>query len=186
MKNKQKIIAILGLPASGKTEVIEYLMKKYNWPKVYFGSVTFDEMRNRKLETNEKNERFVREDLRKKFGRLHYARQIIKKINKLKNEKIILVESLYDWDEYLLFKKRFGINFLTIGIYASPEIRYKRLEKRKIRPLNNKDAQSRDYAQIENLFQAGPIAMAEYAIINEGTKKHLFSQVDAVLKKMKQ
>ena len=40
------ILAIVGLPGAGKTEVTEYLIKETNWPKIYFGDVTFDEMKN--------------------------------------------------------------------------------------------------------------------------------------------
>ncbi len=181
----RKIIAILGLPGAGKTEVINYLMKKYSWPKVYFGEVTFDEMKKRELEINEKNERTVREDLRAKFGRLHYASQVIKKIEALPPDTNVLVESLYDWKEYLLFKEKFGEEFITIAIYTSPETRYKRLAKRPERSLMPETAQSRDYAQIENIFQAGPIAMANYTINNEGTFKELYKQVDEIINKTK-
>jgi len=174
----KKIIAILGLPGSGKTEIINYLMQKFGWPKVYFGEVTFDEMKRRMLEINEKNERMVREDLREKFGRLHYAGQVAKKIGDIKDETTILVESLYDWQEYLFFKKKFGEKFLTIAVYASPKTRYERLGKRQIRPLTPIEAQSRDYAQIENIFQAGPIAMANFTIINEGSFEDLYAQLD--------
>ncbi|MCX6765543.1 MAG: AAA family ATPase [Candidatus Moranbacteria bacterium] len=177
----RKIIAILGLPGAGKTEVINYLIKKYNWPKVYFGDVTFDEVKRRGLEINEKNERTVREDLRAKYGRLHYASQVIKKIEALPSDTNVLVESLYDWREYLFFKEKFGKEFMTIATYASPETRYERLSKRPERPLTPEVAQSRDYAQIENLFQAGPIAMANYTINNEGTFEELYSQVDEII-----
>ncbi len=184
MKNR-KIIAILGLPGAGKTEVINYLIEKYNWPKVYFGEVTFDEMKKRRLEINEKNERMVREDLRAKYGRLHYASQVIKKIETLPPNMNVLVESLYDWKEYLLFKEKFGEEFITIAIYTSPETRYKRLAKRPERPLTPEVAQSRDYAQIENIFQAGPIAMANYTIDNNGTFKDLYKQLDDIIKNIK-
>lgn len=183
--NKRKIIAILGLPGAGKTEVINYLIKKHNWPKVYFGEVTFDEMKKRGLEINEKNERTVREDLRAKYGRLHYASQVIKKIEALPADTNVLVESLYDWKEYLFFKEKFGKEFMAIAIYTSPETRYERLAKRPERPLTSEVAQSRDYAQIENIFQAGPIAMANYTINNEGTFEELYKQVDEIINKMK-
>ncbi len=178
----RKIIAILGLPGAGKTEVINYLMKKCNWPKVYFGEVTFDEMKKRELEINEKNERMAREDLRAKYGRLYYASQVIKKIEALPSGTNVLVESLYDWKEYLLFKEKFSKEFMTIAIYTSPGTRYKRLAKRPERPLIPEVAQSRDYAQIENLFQAGPITMANYTI-NEGTFEELYKQIDEIIKK---
>jgi len=181
----RKIIAILGLPGAGKTVIINYLMKKFNWPKVYFGDVTFDEMKKRGLEINEKNEKTVREDLRKKFGRLHYASQIIKKIEALPPDTNILVESLYDWKEYLLFKEKFGEEFITIAVYTSPKTRYERLAKRPERPLIPEVAQSRDYAQIENIFQAGPIAMANYTANNEGTFEELYKQIDEIINKIK-
>ncbi len=179
--NKRKIIAILGLPGAGKTVVIDYLMKKYNWPKVYFGEVTFDEMKKKGLEINEKNERTVREDLRAKYGRLHYASQVVKKIEALPNDTNVLVESLYDWKEYLFFRENFGKDFMTIAVYASPETRYERLAKRPVRPLTFEEAQSRDYAQIENIFQAGPIAMANYTVDNNGSIEDLYKQIDKIV-----
>ncbi|MDO8593193.1 MAG: AAA family ATPase [bacterium] len=180
----KKIIAILGLPGSGKTEVIEYLMKRYNWPKVYFGDVTFDEMKKRNLAINEQNERMVREELREKYGMDYYAEQVYKKINGLKNDKIILLESLYGWGEYKFLKNKFENSLFTIAIYASPEMRHRRLKHRKIRPLSREQAKSRDYAQIENLHQGGPIAMADFTIINEGAVKELRQSVDKIIKKI--
>lgn len=181
MKN-QRIIAILGLPGAGKSVVIDYLMKKYDWSKIYFGDVTFDEMQRLKLAINEKNERKVREGLRKKFGELCYAKRVAEKISKLDKEPVILLESMYSWEEYLFLKKKFGEKFKTIAVYASPEKRYARLAKRKVRPLNLREAQSRDFSQIENLHQAGPIAMADCLVVNEESKKKLYSQIDQVIK----
>jgi dephospho-CoA kinase len=178
----RKIIAILGLPGSGKSEVIKYLIKKHGWPKVYFGDVTFDELKKRGLEINEKNERTVREDIRKKSGFSYYPKQVIKKINEIKNAKVVLVESLYAWQEFLILKNKFKNDLVTIAVYAKPEVRYDRLGKRKKRPLSRKEAQSRDYAQIENLFQGGPISMADYTIINESSRKELNKQLDKIIK----
>jgi dephospho-CoA kinase len=178
---KRKIIAILGLPGSGKTEAIDYLIKRHNWPKVYFGEVTFDEMKKRGLEINEKNEREVREGLRKEFGLLYYAQKTIEKIEKLPADKNVLVESLYSWAEYLEFKKKFSDDFMTIAVYASPKIRYERLGQRPVRPLTPADCQSRDYAQIENLTQANAIAMADYTVINERTRDDLYCHIDKIV-----
>lgn len=177
----KKIIAIIGLPGSGKSETIDYLMEKLKCPKIYFGDVTFAEMRRRGLRINQKNEKIVREDLRKKFGKNHYAEQVAKKIKKMRDDKIILLESLYSWEEYLYFKKMFKNNFVTIAVYASPPIRYGRLSKRPHRPLSLKAAQKRDYAQITSLTQAGPIAMANYTVINNAELKTLHNQIDKLI-----
>lgn len=178
----RKIIAILGLPGSGKTEAVNYLIKKYSWPKVYFGEVTFDEMKRRGLEINEKNERLTREDLRAQFGQLIYAQRVIEKIKSLPNNKNVLVESLYSWPEYLEFKKEFAEDFITVALYASSKVRYARLGNRPTRPLSPQECQSRDYAQIENLSQAGPIAMADYTVGNNGTMDELWLQIDEIIK----
>lgn len=182
---KRRIIAILGLPGSGKSEVINYLIEKYGWLKIYFGEPTFDELRRLKLPFTEKNERMVREGLRKKFGNRYYGEQVIKKIKKIGGDKNIILESFYTWDEYLLFKDKFKNNFITLAVHASPKIRYGRLKNRKERALTGKEAQSRDYAQIENLKQGGPIAMAEFMIVNEGTKSDLRKNVDKIINKLK-
>ena len=177
----RNIVAIVGLPGAGKTEAINYLMTKYKWPKVYFGDVTFDEMKVRGLDINEKNERFVREDLRKTFGQLHYAKKVIEKIKGLKEDATILVESLYSWDEYLEFKKEFGDTFKVLAVYSSPDRRIERLKNRPHRPLTREEVVSRDYSQIENLKQAGPIARADFTVINEGTMESLYEQIAKVI-----
>jgi dephospho-CoA kinase len=159
-------------------------MAKYKWPKVYFGDVTFDEMKVRGFDINEKNERFVREDLRTKYGQLHYAKKVIEKINNIKDSDTILVESLYSWEEYLEFKKSFGDSFKIIAVYSSPQKRIERLSSRLYRPLTKEEVVSRDYSQIENLHQAGPIAMADFTVINESTKEYLCDEIDNLLKEL--
>lgn len=180
----KKVIAIVGLPGSGKSEVIKYIIEKFNWPKVYFGEITFLEMKKRGLTINERNERVVREELRKNFGSEHYAKEMIKKIDVLTGSKYVLVESLYSWPEYMLFKAKFKENFLVIAVYASPKIRYSRLGTRPVRPLTPEEARSRDYAQIENLSQAGPIAMADHTIINVDSLEEAYKQIDTIAEKL--
>ncbi len=178
---ENKVIAIVGLPGSGKSEVINFLTEKHGWPKVYFGDVTFDEMGKRGLEINEKNERIVREDLRAKYGKDHYAKKVIEKINHLAADSPILVESLYSWQEYQMFVNEYGNRFLIIAVYASPKTRYKRLGNRPVRPLTAEEARGRDYAQIENLTQANAIAMADYTLVNESSLEDLHRHIENIL-----
>lgn len=160
-------------------------MEKHGWPKVYFGEVTFDEMKRRGMEMNQANEKLVREDLREKFGRRHYSEKVIEKIKGIDAE-FIIAESLYMWEEYLHFKDNFGDNFHTVAVYAPPKLRYERLRNRRNeRPLEPDEARERDYAQIENLQQAGPIAMADHMIINEEDIEGLGEKIENIINEIK-
>jgi len=189
VKNKKTkmpkiILAVVGLPGSGKTEVVEYLMKKTNWPKFYFGDVTFGEMKKIGLEINEVNERKTREEIRKNLGMGAYAVLSLPKVKELFKNGSVIIESLYSWEEYIEMKKEFGDIFKVLATFSSPETRISRMSNRPLRPLSREDVISRDYAQIENLHQAGPIARADFTIINEGTKEDLHKQLDEIIEKL--
>ncbi len=176
-----KIVAVLGMPGSGKSEAIEYLMGKHAWPKVYFGDVTFDEMKRRGLERNQANERLVREDLRNLHGDEYYAQEVVKKIEALGAVPVVLVESLYSGDEYRVLKRHFSEAFFTIAIHARPRLRHERLIHRPIRPLSLQESEERDWAQLNRLSQGTPIALADFMIVNEGELEALQAQLDVAV-----
>jgi len=178
------ILAVVGLPGAGKNEVTEYLMKKMGWPKIYFGDVTFDEMKKIGLEINEVNERKTREEIRARLGMGAYAILNLPKIKELFKTSSVILESFYSWEEYLEMKKEFGDVFKVLATFSSPQIRTERLINRPYRPLTKEEVVSRDYAQIENLHQAGPIARADFMIVNEGTIEDLHKQIDEYIKKL--
>lgn len=178
---KSIIIAVVGLIGSGKTEATQKIIER-GFSRVGYNDVFYEECDRLGLEHNEKNERMVRENLRKEFGMGVAA---IKKLPEVKEIVAqgtpVVIESLYSWAEYKVTREAFGEQFKVLAIYASPSIRYKRLEVRSIRPLFNKEAHSRDYAEIENLDKGGPIAMAEWTIHNMGTKEEFVNAVDALI-----
>lgn len=173
-----KVVAILGMPGSGKTEAIHYLQEKYTWPKVYFGGVTLAEMERRGLERTQANERLVREDLRNLHGEDYYAKEVIKMIELLGAVPIVLADGLYSADEYRVFKERFGDDLLAIAIHAKPSLRHQRLSERPERPLTRGEAVERDWAQLNRLNQGTSIALADYMIVNEGSREALQTQLD--------
>jgi dephospho-CoA kinase len=48
-------------------------------------------------------------------------------------------------------------------------------------PSTFAEAEQRDYAEIENVEKGGPIAIADYTIVNDGTRKGLFLAMDKLL-----
>lgn len=180
-----KIIAVLGMPGSGKTEAVKYLEEKYGWPKVYFGQITLDEVKRLGLPVTAENERIAREGLRDRFGEDYYVKEIIKKIEDLGDVQFILLESMYSWVEYQVLKKRFGNDFIAINIHSNPNLRYSRLASRPIRPITEAEAIKRDVAQLERLEQGSPIALADFVFLNEGVIQDMYLQLDNIVEKIR-
>lgn len=173
------------MAGSGKSEVINYLQKKYDWPKEYLGKHTFERIKNEGLEVNYKNEKIIREKIRTELGMGGYAKLSLSDIKKLlKNNNTVLVESLYSWAEYKILKNAYPKYFKVISVYASPATRFARLQKRvNERPIKAlKEFIARDWTEIEGTDKGGPIAIADYlAENNQNNIKKLHKQVDAIV-----
>jgi len=181
----QKIVlAVVGLAGAGKTEATAYLLKKTLWPKVYFGQVVLDEVQKRGLPLDEANEKSVREEFRSRDGMAAMAVANLPAVKKAFAASSVIIESLYSWEEYLVIKNEFGEAFKVLAIFSPFKTRAARMANRPNRPLTKEQLQSRDYSQIENLHQAGPIARADWMIVNEGSKEELFGKIDEVLTKI--
>ncbi|MDA3840672.1 MAG: AAA family ATPase [Patescibacteria group bacterium] len=181
--NNKKIIAVVGMAGSGKSEAIKYLQDKFGWPKIYFGKFTFDRIKKEGLETNYKNEKLIREKIRKELGMGAYARLALPEIKELlKKNNNILIESLYSWKEYKIFKEEFGDKFRVMAIHASPSVRFERLLARiNERPMSAREEFiERDYSEIENTDKGGPIARADYHILNEISLEDLKRKIDSL------
>jgi dephospho-CoA kinase len=179
------VLAVVGLPGAGKSEVAEYIVKKTAWPKIHFGRLVTDEVTRRGMELTQENEKVVRDEYRAKLGigalaimAMPEAKEHIATAGK------VILESFYSWEEYLEMKKEFGDAFRVLAVFASPEVRAARLASRPLRPLTPDGVRERDYSQIETLHQGGPIARADWTVINEGTAEELHQKIDAILEKL--
>ena len=180
MKTMNKIIAVIGMCGSGKSEVVKFF-EGHGYKKVYFGGVVMDEIKRLGLEVNEANERMTRENLRKEFGMGAMAVKSLNKIEEFYMTGNVVVESLYSWDEYKIVKDKFGGSFKLLTVYTTKSLRYERLAKRPVRPLTEEEARSRDYSEIEKLDKGGPIAFTDYLVINDGTLEELNKKLNKYL-----
>ena len=177
-----KFVAIVGMVGAGKTTGARFLEKSgFNY--IRFGQVVMDEVEKRGLSVCEKNEKMVREGLRKKHGMAVMAVLNYPKIKKALKSSHVVADGLYSWAEYLYLKERLENKMIVLAVHAGPMVRYQRMSKRKERPLTPRLAQGRDYADISNIQKAGPIAMADYMIVNEGSPKELHRILDEFLSK---
>lgn len=170
------------MAGAGKSTCVDYMTSK-NIPHVYFGGIIVEETKKRYGKITQELEKIVREDLRVKEGKSVLAQRIISQIEQLVAEghKQIVVDGLYSWTEYKLFKARFGETAIVVAVAAPRRLRHERLATRPVRPLTDKEATAREYAEIEDIEKGGPIANADYTIVNNTTKEDLLVQLDTVL-----
>jgi len=173
-----KLIALVGMPGAGKSVAADFFKKKHI-PVLRFGDQVDIGLKELNLPLSEKNERWYREDLRKKLGMEAMAVKIYPRITKIQSEHdLIVLDGLYSWEEYVFLKDKYPSLYL-LHIYASPKYRHERLHKRPVRPLTMEEAESRDVAEIVNLHKGGPIALADYVIINIGSQEDFEEKLEA-------
>ena len=179
-----KVVAIVGMTGAGKSEVAR-VFEEHGFKKVRFGAITDEELKNRRLEPNEENERYVRQQLRKKHGMAAYAKLNLPRIDSALKSSNVVIDGLYSWEEYILLKERYGEKLSVLAVWASPAARHARLAYRAERPLTLEEAASRDKSEIENINKGGPIAMADLTIVNEASLKELERETERVLSTLK-
>ena len=178
-----KVVAIVGMNGSGKSEVAR-IFEEEGFVRIRFGDLTDREVTRRGLELSEENERQVREQLRQEHGMAAYAELNIPLIDAALKQSNVVVDGLYSWEEYKLLKERYGEDLFVVAVYSSPRTRRKRLPQRHIRPLTPAESAIRDFNEIENLGKGGPIAMADFTLINESSMKELQKETEQLIGKL--
>lgn len=182
-----KILAIVGMSGSGKSVVVDHLTN-LGLPKIYFGGMIYKEMEKRGIErtADGESEKHFREMIRETEGKDWVVRQVIESTKNLiaAGQKRIVLDGLYTWTEYKILKKEFPGQMTVLAVVVDKSIRHKRVAKRPERPFNAEEIQERDRSEIENLEKGGPIAMADYYLLNNGSVEALEKDVDEVLKKI--
>ena len=175
-----KIIALVGLAGSGKSSAVEYLTEK-GFPKIYFGGVIYKAMDEAGIEKTWDNQQQFREEIRRREGKDFVIKRVIKNIHDLINagQNKIVLDGLYTWSEYKFLKHEFPGQVVVIAIVTPKYLRYQRMAKRIERPMQPHEVDQRDWSEIENLEKGGPIAIANYFIINDGSLEQLHQKIDA-------
>ena len=179
-----KVVSIVGMTGAGKS-VVSRVFEENGFIKIRFGDVTDEEIRKKGLELNEENERCIRELLRKQLGMSAYARLNLPRIDEASKHSDVVVDGLYSWEEYTFLKTYYREAFYVVAVWASPRARYARLSGRLNRRLTLEEAASRDRAEIENINKGGPIAMADFTIINESSLEDLRKEAKRIISALK-
>ncbi|NMG11613.1 AAA family ATPase [Brasilonema sp. UFV-L1] len=179
-----RIIAIVGMPGSGKSVVASYL-KNNGFPIIRFGEIIIREVEKRALPITPHNEQIVREEIRRLYGMdvcAQMAMPLIK--SKLLNHQSVIIDGLYSFSEYKTLKQEFSDELLVVAIFTPKALRYERLALRQERPLTLAEAERRDYMEIEKIQKGGSIAMADLTIVNDGSQYELYRSMKDVLARL--
>lgn len=177
----KKIIAIVGMPGAGKSQAASFFHEK-GMPVIRFGSVIEDGIREEKLERTSQTEQYIREKIRKELGMAAVAIKVLPKIQEALKDgaNTIILDGLYGWEEYVFLQERLQ-ELSLLCIYASPRVRYKRLQERAVRSFTTEESRRRDINELKITNKGGPIALADYLIINEGTKEEFSHNLESFL-----
>ena len=167
-----------------KRLVADVLVEK-GYQFVRFGQITLDLVKEKGLAPTEENEKKIREGIRKEQGMGAFATLNIPKFDRALQKSNLVADGLYSWSEYKILKNYYQNRIKVVAILAAPALRYQRLaartvvdEKMRNRPMTKEQAQARDYAEIENIEKGGPIAMADYYILNNSALKDLKQEAE--------
>jgi len=185
--NTPKVIAILGMPGSGKGTVVKHICETHGVPSVYFGGMVYEEVERRGLDIV-MDERMVREDMRRAEGPAVMAKRAAEKAEKLLAEgtKFVVLDGVYSWSEDKYLREKFGEDYVSIAIVNPKHVRYQRVVERKDahRTYTKEQIMLRDVEEIENIEKGGPIAFADYYIANAPDIPALFAMADDTMRQI--
>jgi dephospho-CoA kinase len=179
-----KVVSVVGMTGAGKSEVSR-VFEQNGFTLIRFGDLTDEEMKRRGLKPSEASERLVREKLRREHGPAAYAELNQPRIEQALKNSNVVIDGLYSWEEYTCLKSCYTDSFYLVAVWSSPKTRYARLAGRSSRRLTPEEAASRDVAEIENIAKGGPIAMADFTIINESSLEHLKKEAVRIISKLR-
>lgn len=179
--NPPKVIAVVGMTGSGKGTLVDYLTETLHAPKVYFGGMVYEEVEKRGLDIVS-DERMVREDMRAKEGPAVLAKRAAARAQELlaSGEKIVILDGVYSWSEDKYLRETFGADYISIAVVGSKALRYQRVVARNDshRQYTLKQVAKRDTQEIEGIEKGGPIAYADYYILNDDSYETFYADAD--------
>ncbi len=179
--DQPRVLALVGMPGAGKTLCARHLEKR-GFFQFRFGSIVTGEVERRGQPLTPENERVVREEMRANEGMDVMAKRALPHLKAaLATRDCIIIDGLYSFSEYKTLRRELSDDMVVVAIFCPRLVRYERLTMRPERPLTREEAERRDYQEIEKLEKGGPIAIADYTLMNDGKPEELLANLDVLL-----
>ena len=179
------LVGITGTKGAGKGELSKLLQER-GFELFSMGDLVRKEAKERGIELTKENLQKLGMLLSKEEGQNFVVRRIISKVEKDKN---YVIEGFRFVEDIIPFKKR--KDFSLIGITATLEVRWKRVESRKRADDNIVSFEEfKKYDAIENTSIKGQnvmecLKMADFRIVNDGSLEELDEKLTSILEKIK-
>lgn len=178
-----KLIAFVGMPASGKSEASN-VARRLGIPVVNMGDVVREEASKRGLSPTDENVGGTGIALRKMEGMDAVAKRCVHRIRSLK-APVVVVDGTRNIEEINYFKKQFGRDFKLISIHSPLELRFERVKKR----LRSDDMGSVEELKKRDKREAGwglhkAIEIADITIENTGSLEKFQNQIEELLRNL--
>ena len=164
-----RIIAFVGMPASGKGEAAD-VAQELGYPVVNMGDVVREEVHRLGLEPTDENLGGTGTRLRTEEGLSAIARRCVTKLCALKGG-VAVVDGVRNIEEVHLFKEEFGDEFLLINVRSSTEDRLTRIRGRgraDDKLMDEDNLRIRDEREL-GWGMGESINNADLTIVNDGT-----------------
>ncbi len=184
MATSKIVIGLVGMPASGKSSVAEYLAKKHNATHIKTHDFIWNFLKARGVKPNEETSEMAALYIWAEYGDIPLAGWVARQVRESKS-KIVLIDSLRTTEEARIFKSRFKNNFHIVAVLARPQIRQVREMKRaRYGPLSKLEFRMRDREELR-LGVGDLIASAEHYIDANPGIYQISARVDAVLREIR-
>jgi dephospho-CoA kinase len=178
-----KIIAFVGMPASGKGEAAE-VASDMGYPVVNMGNVIREEVERLGLEPTDENLGGTGTRLRQEEGLSAIASRCVPKLRAFDADTAV-VDGVRNIEEVHLFKEEFEDDFLLINIDSSTKIRLQRIQMRgrsDDRLMNAEALRIRDEREL-GWGMGESIKNADMTIDNNGSLEEFRDKISKVIGK---
>lgn len=175
-----KLIAFVGMPASGKSEAAA-IARSMGIPVVNMGDVVREETAKRDLPPTDDNIGGTGTELRRKEGMDVIAQRCVPKLRLLKSP-VVVVDGTRNINEIEYFKNQFGSDFKLIAIHTPFDLRFERITKRARTDDMNKTGELKRRDEREKGWGLDKaIEKADVTIENTGSIEKFQKQIQELL-----
>jgi len=185
-----KVVGLTGTIGAGKNAVRQILQKHFNCYTVLLSSIITTEAQKKRSEFSRKTLQDLGNELRKRYGSEILAKLAVEYLQK--DKELVVIDGIRNPGEVEYLRRKFGRDFVLIGVDAPLELRFERVVKRG-NPSDPKTLEEfilidkRD--QGENEPEYGQqvkrcMEAADFLVVNDGTLEKLEKNVLEIMSKV--